>query len=119
VEVPATLEVTVSGFVQCTCLNGTFTLTRTKMGEWSSQAIVGCPGQADPAFVKFVTLSGSAGLGITDTTSDPGSGNSDFAPVGNLACSPFSVQGGGSESGNINAFCPGTEDEQMRWTVTE
>jgi len=117
VSVPTKLTATVSGFSECTCLNGVFTLTQTSDGEWSSAAIVGCPGQTDPAYVKFTTSVSAPGLGITDMTSDPGSGNSDFAPVTTLSCAPFSVTGGGSQAGNINAFCPGSEDEQMRWTV--
>jgi hypothetical protein len=125
---PATLHLTVSGFSTCTCFNGTFTLTQEQgqPADWTSQAITGCPGQQDTAYLKFaddVEVGSNppeleSGLGITDQTSDPGSGNSDFAPTQSVTCSPLSIHGGGSQAGNINAFCPGAEDENMSWTLT-
>lgn len=113
-----TLELMVSGFVTCTCFDGVFELNRVKSNEWASRPIHGCPGQTTTAFLKFSTGT-ELGLGVTDETSDPGSGNSDFAPATRETCSPFSISGGGSQAGNINAFCPGTEDENMKWTLTE
>jgi hypothetical protein len=134
----STLHLTVSGFVTCTCFNGTFTLTKAADSEdqppvWSSPAITGCPGQETTAYLKLSdSLSDSydstlnayvvhseLGVGITDDSSEPGSGNSDFAPATDVTCSPFAVSGGGSEAGNIDSFCPGTEDENMKWSVTD
>jgi hypothetical protein len=81
--------------------------------------IMGCPGQTTPAYLKFSVDPNSFGLGITDQGSDPGSGNSDFAPVTSGKCSPFDVSGGGSRAGNITSFCPrSTEDLYMSWSVT-
>jgi hypothetical protein len=123
--VPATVHLTVSGFSKCSCFNGSFTLTKeTQLGspngtEWSSMAIMGCPGQTTPAYLKFSIDPNSFGLGITDQGSDPGSGNSDFSPVTSGTCSPFDMSGGGSRAGNITSFCPSTEDLYMSWSVTK
>jgi hypothetical protein len=139
--VPSTLQLTVSGFVQCTCFNGTFTLTEQPNNGpnppvWASPPITGCPGQHATAYLKFsetaltsydsasgdFIVSAELGIGITDQTSDPGSGNSDYAPVTQLSsCSAgsFSVSGGGSQAGNITDFCPGIEDMNMKWSLTQ
>jgi len=118
---PSTLRLTVSGFVTCSCFNGGFVLSAETSDPteevWSSTPITGCPGQTDPAYLKFSL--DPTGLGITDESSDPGSGNSDYAPAESGTCSPFAYSGLGSQAGNITAFCPGTEDEQMTWSVTE
>jgi hypothetical protein len=134
---PSTLQVTVSGFDTCKCFDGTFTLTESGTGVWSSAAINGCPGQTKAAYVKLSApqmasgggdgLNGGAsadagpyaniGFGITDSTSTPGFGNSDLAVPTSVTCSPLSIRGGGARAGNINAFCPSTEDENMTWSV--
>lgn len=122
--VPATVHLTVSGFSKCSCFNGTFTLTKESMIEspngttWASMPIMGCPGQTSPAYLKLSIDPNDFGIGITDQGSDPGSGDSDFAPVTGGTCSPFSLTGGGSRAGNINGFCQSNEDEFMTWSVT-
>jgi hypothetical protein len=126
--VPNQLHLTVTGFVNCGCFDGSFVLTRvaTMYGHdvWSSPAITGCPGQTDPAFLELASgvQVGSGvpafGFGIAAAGSVPGSGNSDLAVPTSVTCSPFAARGGGSEAGNINAFCPGIEDEQMTWSIT-
>jgi hypothetical protein len=122
---PSTAHLTVSGFSRCSCFDGTFTLTKegdvqSPTGDvWSSMPITGCPGQTTTAYLKFSNDPNDFGLGITDQGSDPGSGNSDFAPVTGDTCSPFHVSGGASTAGNITAFCPGTpEDFDMTWSIT-
>jgi hypothetical protein len=123
--VPATVHLTVAGFSKCSCFNGTFTLTNaTPVANpgsmvWSSMPIMGCSGQTTPAYLKFSIDPNNFGIGITDQGSDPGSGDSDFAPVTSGTCSPFDLGGGGSRAGNINSFCPGTEDLYMTWSVTK
>jgi hypothetical protein len=134
---PSTLHLTVSGFTTCTCFNGTFTLTGAAASGgdnppvWSSPPITGCPGQQDTAYLKFSsTLTGAydpangdyvagaqLGIGITDQESDPDDGNSDYSPATSVTCSPFAASGGGSTAGNIDSFCPGVEDEGMKWTL--
>ncbi|HTQ41442.1 MAG TPA: hypothetical protein VMI75_01720 [Polyangiaceae bacterium] len=120
--VPATVHLTVSGFSKCSCFNGSFTLTKESQiqspdgSEWASMPIMGCPGQTTPAYLKFSL--DPFGIGITDQGSDPGSGDSDLSPVTGGTCSPFNLSGGGSTAGNINSFCPGTEDLYMSWSVT-
>lgn len=123
--VPATLHLTVSGFSKCSCFNGTFTLTnRIVYGNaggsvWTSMPIMGCPGQTQPAYLKFSDAN-EFGIGITDMGSDPGSGASDFSPVTSGTCSPFQLSGGRSTAGNINEFCPGSnEDLYMSWSITK
>jgi hypothetical protein len=137
VTVPSTLKVTVTGFVTCTCFNGSFTLTESTPGLWSSPAIRGCPGQTTTAYLKFTnapatgdgldgvtpgfdagTTYGDLGFGIADAISTPGGGNSDLAVATGYTCSPFSVHGGGSKAGNTTAFCPSSEDERMAWVIT-
>lgn len=122
--VPATLHLTVSGFSKCSCFNGTFTLTNpgtlpgNTAGVWTSMPIMGCPGQTQPAYLKFSDPN-DFGIGITDLGSDPGSGSSDFSPVTGGTCSPFHLGGGGSTAGNITEFCPGSnEDLYMSWSIT-
>lgn len=123
--VPATVHMTVSGFSSCSCFNGTFALTKESQiaspngTEWSSAPIMGCPGQKVPAYLKFSIDTNSFGAGITDQGSDPGSGNGDFSPATGGTCSPLHVTGGRATAGNINSFCPGTEDFQMSWSVTD
>lgn len=134
---PSTLQVTVSGFVTCKCFNGTFTLTESGTGVWSSPAINGCPGQKQTAYLKLSAsqmatgggdgLNGGAspdagpyaniGFGITDSSSTPGYGNSDLAVPTSVTCSPLSIRGGGSRAGNITSFCPSAEDENMTWSI--
>ena len=121
--VPSTVHLTVSGFSSCTCFNGTFTLTQSNVppnptGVWSSMPIMGCPGQKVPAYLKFSIDPNDFGIGITDQGSEPGSGDSDFAPATGGTCSPFHVNGGRSTAGNINTFCAGTEDLEMSWSIT-
>jgi hypothetical protein len=135
-SLPSTLHLTVSGFTTCTCFNGTVTLTeQPASGDnppvWSSPAITGCPGQQDTAYLKFSsTFTGyydpatgeyvaasELGIGITDQGSDPDDGNSDYSPATSITCSPFAASGGGSTAGNIDSFCPGVEDEGMKWTI--
>jgi hypothetical protein len=135
VTVPATLTLTVSGYASCTCFNGQFTLTEAN-GEWSSAPITGCPGQSKTAYFKFTTHPGTGdgvnggtpgvdagatyddlALGVTDANSIPGSGNSDLAPATAYTCSPLSIRGAGSRAGNITAFCPSAEDENMTWVI--
>ena len=116
---PDTIHLTISGFTTCSCFNGTFTLTTSGPGEWSSPPINGCPNQREPAFLKFVVGALGARLGIADATSVPGSGNSDDAPTTTYTCTPtFAAAGGGATAGNITDFCPSTEDEQMSWSLT-
>jgi hypothetical protein len=121
--VPSTVHLTVSGFAKCSCFNGSFTLTKEMVSGnpaadgWASPPITGCPGQTDTAYLKFSLA--PFGLGVADLNSEPGSGNSDFAPVASGTCSPFSVSGLGAENGNITAFCPSVEDESMVWSVTQ
>jgi hypothetical protein len=123
--VPATVHLTVSGFSKCSCFNGTFTLTKESQIQdptgttWSSMPIMGCPGQTTTAYLKFSL--DPFGIGITDQGSDPGSGNSDLAPVTSGTCSPFHLNGQGSTAGNITSFCGGSteaEDLYMSWSVT-
>jgi hypothetical protein len=118
---PSTLHLTVTGLSKCSCFNGTFAMTQSEVGheEWASAAITGCAGQNGTAYLKFIDQDSLVGIGITDATSDPGSGNSDYAPASSATCSPLSIAGGGSQAGNINAFCPGTEDENLSWTLTD
>jgi hypothetical protein len=136
-SLPSTLHLTVSGFTTCTCFNGTFTLTQAAAAGgdnppvWSSQPITGCPGQQDTAYLKFSStftgyydpadgdyvVGSELGIGITDQESDPDDGNSDYSPATSVACSPFAASGGGSTAGNIDSFCPGVEDEGMKWTL--
>jgi hypothetical protein len=123
--VPAALHLTVSGFTKCSCFNGTFTLTDLTTagdpivpGVWTSMPIMGCPGQTQPAYLKFSDPS-DFGIGITDVGSEPGSGSSDFSPVTSGTCSPFHLTGGASTAGNITEFCPGSnEDLYMSWSIT-
>ena len=125
--VPPTVHLSVSGFSRCSCFNGTFALTNPgtlpanpTSQVWSSMPVMGCPGQTTPAYLKFSNDPNSFGIGITDMGSDPGSGNSDFAPVTSGTCSPLQLSGAGSRAGNITSFCPGTpEDLYMSWTVTK
>jgi hypothetical protein len=137
-NVPSTLRLTATGFTTCVCFNGAFALTRAagssqQPPSWSSPAITGCPGQQDTAYFKLsaslseeydpsnesYVVHAELGLGITDEGSEPGSGNSDFAPATNVSCAPFAVHGAGSQAGNISAFCPGVEDESMQWSISE
>jgi hypothetical protein len=113
--------------VNCRCFNGTFPLTKmASQNVWSSPAINGCPGQTDTAFLELASdirvgsaTQGGFGFGVAAAGSVPGSGNSDLAVPIAVTCSPFTASGGGSQAGNINAFCPGVEDEQMRWSVRD
>jgi hypothetical protein len=117
---PSTLHLTVTGFVKCACFNGTFALTQESgQEEWTSAAITGCPGQTGPAYLKFIDQASLVGIGITDATSDPGSGDSDYAPASSATCSPLAISGGGSQAGNIGGFCAGVEDESMSWTLSD
>jgi len=136
-SLPSTLHLTVSGFTTCACFDGTFTLTeQTGAGGdnppvWASPPITGCPGQQDTAYLKFSStytgyydptdgdyvVEAELGIGITDATSGPGNGNSDYSPATSVACSPFAAGGDGSTAGNIDSFCPGIEDLSMKWTL--
>ncbi|HEY1694341.1 MAG TPA: hypothetical protein VGG39_19365 [Polyangiaceae bacterium] len=117
---PSTLHLTVTGLAGCPCLNGTFTLTQSgSQEEWASAAITGCPGQTGPAYVKFIDQDSLVGIGFTNATSDPGSGDSDYAPASSATCSPLSITGGGSQAGNIGGFCSAGDDESMSWTLTD
>ncbi len=71
------------------------------------------------AYLKFSIDPSAFGIGIADEESSPGSGESDFAPATGGTCSPLDVSGDGATTGNINAFCPGSEDEHMTWSVTD
>lgn len=121
--VPSTVHLSVLGFSKCGCFNGTFALTKQADPQepsgylWSSPAITGCPGQMDTAYLKFSIDPKAFGIGITGQSDEPDFGNSDFAPATGGSCSPLRVTGGGSRAGNINAFCPGVEDEYMTWSV--
>jgi hypothetical protein len=117
---PDTLQLIVSGFTTCTCLNGAFTLTRANPNEsiWSTPQIDGCPGQTTPAFLKL-SARGFA-LGVTDDASAPGSGRSNLSRSESVICSPFAVQGEGSAAGSIGGFCSAAgEAAKMKWQVTE
>jgi hypothetical protein len=123
--VPPTVHLTVSGFSKCSCFNGTFALTNMTLPTnpasmvWSSMPIMGCPGQTTSAYLKFSIEPNNFGIGIADQGSDPGSGNSDFAPVTSGTCSPLHLSGGRSTAGNITSFCPGSpEDVYMSWSIT-
>ena len=117
------MHLTVSGFVTCACFNGSFSLTRETdaLDSWASAPITGCPGQTDDAYLKMSFAAGAFGFGITGQDSEPGSGNSDFSPVGSGTCSPLALSGAGPQAGNIEAFCPGVESvhEDIAWSVTD
>jgi hypothetical protein len=102
--------------------NGTFTLTQSSPGLWSSPAITGCPGQTVTAYLKYGDNSAgdpSNGFGVTGPGDSPGSGDSDFSPWQTVSCSPLQISGGGSQAGNINQFCPGVEDVYMNWSLSQ
>lgn len=117
--IAANLRLALSGFDKCSCFNGTFTLTRGNDGIWASAPIHGCPGQTTPAYLKLRTWEGGSAFGITDECSIPGAGWSDYSPATSMECAPFQAEGGRSVAGNINPFCPGSEDAaNMVWRVT-
>lgn len=114
---PQTIHLTVSGFVNCSCFNGTFTLTQQSSTLWASDPITGCPGQNAPSYLKF-SSDHEFGIGITDKTSSPGSGDSNFSCATAAACSPLAVSGQASRAGNITGDCSSaSEDLKMSWSL--
>lgn len=120
---PDTVQLTVTGFQQCSCFNGTFALTRQTAPltttTWASPPIMGCPGQSQTAYLEFSIAPNAFGVGVAAQGSDPGSGDSDFSPTRSGTCSPLSLNGGGSVAGNITSFCHGNdnEDEYFSWSL--
>jgi len=122
---PTTLTLDLSGFVTCTCFNGTFTLDLQSTGSgsseetvWSSTPITGCPGQQEAVYLKLLADSNGLDFGLTGEGSVPGSGDSDDSPSSTYTCSPFTAKGGASQAGNITGFCSGaTEDGAMMWSI--
>lgn len=121
-QVPETLKATVSGFVKCSCFNGTFTMSRGADGIWASAPITGCPGQTEDLYFKFnaspTPQEPNVGFAISNQASVPGVVGADCADVTQANCGPFQVSGGGSCVTSVTDFCGPGEDYAMTWTIT-